>query len=145
MTMASTFDQGAWDAQVKRDRRRRTVKVTVIVAAVLLVLFYGVRVGWLFVMADEGDTPALSSIPIPAGAEVIGQDKGCGSGGCTMTFIVRPPAGQTPEELAAQIGAAPYLAVPGNVWDPRTVGVYARASAGTLKLVTEYSLSEWVP
>ncbi len=143
MNTAPTFEQSAWDAHVKRDRCRRTVKVTLIVAAVLLVLSYGVRVGWLFMTADKGDTPPLSSIPIPAGAEVIGENKGCGSGGCTMTFTVRPPAGQTPEKLAAQMGATPQLAVPGNVWDPRTVS--ARPSAGTLKLVTDYTSSDWVP
>lgn len=62
-----------------------------------------------------------------------------------MTFTVRPPASQTREELAAQMGATPQLAVSGNVWDPRTVSVFARPSAGTLKLVTDYSSSEWVP
>jgi hypothetical protein len=131
--------------QEKGATRRRRIRVGLIVAAALLIVFYLARLGWLFMMADEGDTPPLSAVPLPAGAQVVGQSEGCGSGGCAVTFTVRPPDGVTPEQLAAEIGATPQLSVPGNLWDPRTVWVSARPSAGTLKLVADYTSGEYVP
>ncbi|MBQ3358881.1 MAG: hypothetical protein IJG47_08285 [Microbacterium sp.] len=145
MSPTETFDQATWEAHARRTSRRRVARNVLTLSAVALVLLYGVRVGWLFMMADEGDTPPLSSIPIPANAQVIAQSESCGSGGCSTTFTIRPPVGQTPEQLAEEMGATPQLAVPGNAWDPRTIWVFARPSAGTLKLVTDYTSSEWVP
>lgn len=145
MTPAPTFDQAAWDAQARRASRRRVTKIVLIVAAVTLVLFYGLRVGWLFMMADEGDVPPISAIPLPPDAEVISESESCGSGGCSVTYTVRPPVGQAPDGLAAEMGATPQLAVPGNLWDPRTVWVHAYPSPSALKLVADYTSGEWVP
>lgn len=145
MSPAQTFDQAAWDAHARRSARRRVTKIVLIVAAVVLVLCYGMRVGWLFMMADEGDVPPISAIPLPPGAKVTSESESCGSGGCSVTYTVRPPEGQTPDGLAAEMGATPQLAVPGDLWDPRTVWVHAYPTAGTLKLVADYTSGEWVP
>jgi len=120
-------------------------KIALIITAVTLVLFYGMRVGWLFIMADEGDVPPISAIPLPPGAQVTGESESCGSGGSSVTYTVRPHDGQTPDGLAAEMGATPQLAVPGNLWDPRTVWVHAYPASGALKLVADYTSGEWVP
>lgn len=142
MEPAPIVDQGP---RTKGASRRRKIRTGLIVVAALLIVFYVTRLGWLFMMADEGDTPPLSALPLPAGAQVLNQSESCGSGGCSMTFIVRPPEGMSPEELAAEMGATPQLSVPGNLWDPRTVWVSARPSAGALKLVADYTSGEYVP
>lgn len=142
MEPAPIVDQGP---QATGASRRRKIRTGLIVVAALLIVFYVARLGWLFMMADEGGTPPLSALPLPAGAQVLSQSESCGSGGCSMTFIVRPPEGMSPEELAAEMGATPQLSVPGNLWDPRTVWVSARPSAGDLKLVADYTSGEYVP
>lgn len=107
MEAPQSFDQDAWDAQTTRTNRRRTARSILIVAAVLLALFYVGRVGWLFMWADEGDVPPLSSVPLPDGAAILNEAVRCGSGGCSVVFLVRPPEGQSAEELATQMGATP--------------------------------------
>ena len=126
-------------------RRRRTVWTVIVTLLVLLVLFYGARVAWLSMMATEGDVPPASAVPLPPGAEILGDSVGCGSGGCSVTFTVRPPAGQSPHALAEEMGATPQLAVPGNFLDPRTVWVSARPAGPVLNLVVDYWSTEWVP
>ncbi|WCD91459.1 hypothetical protein [Microbacterium sp. nov. GSS16] len=145
MEASPSFDRDAWDAQTARASRRRTARSILIVAAVLFALFYVARVGWLFMWADEGDVPPLSSVPLPDGAAVLNETVGCGSGGCSVVFLVRPPEGQSAEELATQMGATPQLSVPGNLWDPRTVWLWAEPAAGALKITADYTSSEWVP
>ncbi|MEV8171588.1 hypothetical protein [Microbacterium sp. NPDC077486] len=131
--------------QEKGASRRRRIRTSLIVAVALLIVFYVARLGWLFMMADEGPTPPLSAVPLPAGTQVVSESKHCGSGGCSVTFTVRPPDGMTPEQLAEEMGATPQLSVPGDLWDPRTVWVSARPSAGALKLVADYTSGEYVP
>lgn len=145
MEPAQTFDQDAWAAHARRVTWRRALWTILITIAVVLVLLYAGRVAWLFVMADEGDVPPASVIPLPAGAEILGESEGCGSGGCTLTVTVRPPAGQSADDLAIEIGATPQLLVSGNLWDPRTVSVFARPAGGILNLNLDYSSTEWVP
>lgn len=124
---------------------RRAMWAALTVTAVLLALFYGARVAWLTVMATEGDVPPASSVPLPEGAEILHDDIGCASGGCWVTFTVRPPDGQSPEELAEEMGATPQMSVPGTFWDPRTVWVSARPAGSVLNLVVDYWSTKWVP
>lgn len=145
MEHTQPFDQDAWDTDARRVRRRRVTWTILITVAVALALFYAGRVAWLFVMEDEGDVPPVSVVPLPAGAEVLGETVGCGSGGCTLNLTVRPPAGQSADELAAEIRATPQLMVPGNLWDPRTVSVFARPAVGILNLNLDFSSAQWVP
>lgn len=114
MESAQPFDHGAWVANERAIRRRPVIWIALVIAA-LLALFYVGRVAWLSVMATEGDVPRASSIPLPGGAEIMGDSIGCGSGGCSVTFTVRPPAGLTPEALAEEMGATPQMSVRGTL------------------------------
>jgi len=145
MDQRQPFDQGEWEAQRRAQRWRRAMWTIVIVGIVLFGLFYAARVGWLSMMATEGDVPPASAVPLPAGAEILGESIGCGSGGCSVTFSVRPPGGQSPHALAEEMGATPQLSVPGTFWDPRTVWVSARPAGSVLNLIVDYWSSEWVP
>jgi len=145
MNHAQTFDQDAWVTHARRVTRRRVMGTLLITVAVVLSLLYAGRVAWLFVMADEGDVPPTSVIPLPAGAEILGESEGCGSGGCTLNVTVRPPAGQSPDDLAVEMGATPQLLVSGNLWDPRTVSVFARPTGGILNINLDFSSEKWVP
>jgi len=145
MESAQPFDHAAWVANERSTRRRRAIWTALIIAGVLLALFYGGRVAWLSMMATEGDVPPASALPLPEGAEILGDSVGCGSGGCSVTFTVRPPAGQSPEALAEEMGATPQMSVPGTFWDPRTVWVSARPAGSVLNLIVDYWSTEWVP
>ncbi|MEV8219754.1 hypothetical protein AB0O65_08365 [Microbacterium sp. NPDC077391] len=142
---AQASDQDAGDAQPMRADRIRSVRSVLIVAAVLVALFYALHVGWLFISADEGDVPPLSAVPLPAGTVVLDETVGCGSGGCSVVYLVEPPQGQTASELAAQLSATEQLSISGNLWDPRTIWVRATPAAGNLKLTLDYRSGEWVP
>lgn len=114
MDSAPSFDHAAWVAKERAGKRRRAMWTVLIIMAALLALFYGGRVAWLTMMATEGDVLPASSVPLPEGAEILGDSIGCGSGGCSVTFTVRPPAGQSPEALAEEMGATPQMSVPGT-------------------------------
>ena len=119
-----------------------------LVAAVAVVLAGAAYLLWVFALtlgASEGDIPDASRIELPAGAEIIGEESGCASGGCWVTITVRPPAGQSAEELATEIGATPQLDLAGNVFDPRTVRVWATPSGGTLSLRADYWSEHYIP
>ncbi|MHC2998799.1 hypothetical protein [Microbacterium sp. HJ5] len=124
---------------------RRTIAwaVAALTAGVLLV--YLLWIGWLSTMATEGDVPPVSSIPLPAGSEVIGEELSCSSGGCTAVIEVLPPDGMSPAELAAALGAAPRLEIPGNLLDPRTINVRASAGEETLTLLADYFSHQYTP
>ncbi|MBN8424664.1 hypothetical protein PTQ19_01035 [Microbacterium esteraromaticum] len=145
MKSAPPFDQAAWVANQRSAKRRRAIWTALIITALLLALFYGGRVAWLTMMATGGDVPPASSVPLPEGAEILGDSIGCGSGGCSVTFTVRPPSGQSPEALAEEMGATPQMSVSGTFWDPRTVWVSARPAGSVLNLVVDYRSAEWVP
>ncbi|WZH36308.1 MAG: hypothetical protein PIR02_16295 [Microbacterium enclense] len=126
-------------------RHRRVGVRLALPALVVAALAYGLFVGYLFVMAEEGDHPSASRVSLPAGARVLSEDVSCGSGGCATQLIVLPPAGMTPEELANAMGATPQLRVPGSFFDPRTVNVMAWPKQGTLGLTLDYFSQEYVP
>lgn len=127
------------------DARRRVIRTLFVTALILLALFYGGRVLLLWMGATEGDVPSASVLPLPDGAQVLGQSVGCGSGGCAVTFTVRPPAGQSAEDLAEEMRTTPQRTIPGNLWDPRTVWVSARPVGGVLNLTADYWSGPWGP
>lgn len=145
MEPGQSFNQADWEANERAVRRRRTLWVLFVTVLVVLVLFYTGRVAWLSMMATEGDVPPASAVPLPEGAEILGGSVGCGSGGCSATFTVRPANGQSPGALAEEIGATPQLSIPGTFWDPRTVWVSARPAGSVLLLVADYWSSEYIP
>lgn len=126
-------------------RTRRSVAWAIAAIAGCALLLYGLYVGWLSIMATEGDVPSASSIPLPAGAEILSEDKSCGSGGCTLVLVVAPPDGQSPADLAIELGVTPQLRLPGNLLDPRTVNVSGSAGDQTLQLWADFFSTEYVP
>lgn len=118
--------------------------MTLILLGVAAVI-YGLYVGYLFMMADEGDRPPASIVQLPAGARILSEDVSCGSGGCATQLVVQPPDGVTPEQLANRMGAKPQLRISGNFIDPRTVSVMAWPKETTLALSLDYSSQEYVP
>lgn len=89
--------------------------------------------------------PDFSRLALPLGAEVVTESQGCASGGCWIDLVVRPPDGQSPEDLANELGATPQLQLPGNLLDPRTVSVWAEPDADSLKLRADYWSQRYVP
>lgn len=126
-------------------RRAQGIVTVVIAGVVLLGVLYIARAILLFAGAAEGDVPAASRLYLPAGAEVIGQAQDCASGGCWITLTVQPPVGQTPEDLAAELGATPQLELAGNFLDPRPVWVWAEPSAATLSVRVDYWSQKYIP
>lgn len=126
-------------------RRTRGAIALAIAGVVLLGVLYLAWVLLLFAAATEGDVPDAARLHLPAGAEVIGQAEECASGGCWITLTVRPPSGQTPEDLAAEIGATPQLEIAGNFLDPRPMWVWAESSAATLSLRVDYWSQKYIP
>ncbi len=114
-------------------------------AVAVLALVYGVRVAWLFAMATEGDVPASSSVPLPSGATIVSEENACANGGCWVTLRVEPPEGQSAEELATVLGAAPQIQIAGNFLDPRTISVQAAPDGRMLELRVDYWSQTWVP
>lgn len=111
------------------------------VAALVGVALFGLYLARLFVLhtfASEGDVPSSSSIALPTGAEISSESRDCASGGCWITLEVQPPSGQTPHELAAQLGLTPDAERPGNFWDPRTIWLSAEPGVSVLEIRADY-------
>lgn len=126
-----------------RSGRRSTLLATVVVGALALV--YLAVFALQSLGATEGSVPPASSIPLPTGSTILAEEKACASGGCWTALEVRPPAGMTPEELAADIGATPQLRMPGTFLNPLTVWLWAEPRGGVLLVRADYWSSEWVP
>lgn len=121
--------------------KRRVPRTVVAVGAVVVILaaLYGARVGLLYLGADEGDVPAVSDIPAAgSGAALVDTRQDCGSGGCWLHVEYRPAPGQTPEELAAEMGLSQPNRVPGTFLDPRTVTVSATTVGDRLQVTASY-------
>lgn len=75
-----------------------------------------------YISLDESATPPTTALPaIPTGADVIGSEKICASGGCWQEATVVPPDGESPDELAARMELSTEKCSPGNVIDPRSI------------------------
>lgn len=123
---------------------RRTLVVVACLVAVLIV-GYACRVSWLFMGATEGDVPSASSLPLPAGSQIIDVTTECASGGCWSLIDVRPPEGTTPDGLAGELGIDPQGKISGNLLDPRTIWLRAEQKGDLLSIHADYWSSEWVP
>lgn len=119
-----------------------------VVAAVVvctLVLVYLTRLFWLYAGATEGDVPSASSIPLPAGSQVVDVSTDCASGGCWSNIDVRPPEGMSPADLARELGIDPQGKISGNLLDPRTIWLRAEQKGRFLGIKADFWSSEWVP
>ena len=82
-------------------RARTVVPLAVGVVALAAI---GLTLPPLWLIVDESAMPPASVLPtLPDGARVVGQDMGCGSGGCWRELTVEAPAGMSGEELAARV------------------------------------------
>lgn len=124
--------------------RRRFITAVAVVLAILVLVFLG-RFVWLSMGATEGSVPPASSLPLPAGSEIVSEDTECASGGCWTTFEVRPPEGLSPEGLATELGATPQARAPGSLLEPLTVWLWAEPRGEVLLVRADYWSSEWVP
>ncbi|MEU5784276.1 hypothetical protein [Micromonospora lupini] len=116
-------------------RRRRTKRVLVAVS-VTVGLLSCLWVLWflsLRAFGDEGALPPKSRLPeVPAGASVVDESTECASGGCWRQITVAPAAGQTPEDLAREMGLTEEQSLPPTLFDPGSVYVGARVAEGKL-------------
>lgn len=111
----------------------------------LFAIAYSAWALFLLSGATEGAVPDISRIGLPAQVDIVDETRECASGGCWVTITVRPPAGQSAEELASEIGASPQLELPGSIFDPRTVWVWAEPVAGDLALRADYWSQQHAP
>lgn len=109
------------------------------VGMALLVTAYAAWVGYLAVMASEGAVPPRSRVPdVPSGARVVSETTECASGGCWRQLLLRPGAGQSPEELAAEMGVAEEKRHPFRALDPHAVTVGSRVAGDRLSIYVQY-------
>lgn len=141
MTGAIPFDERG------RRRLRRCDGIFIILAAIVfpiqvLLLAYLLWVAWLNLWATEGDVPPVSSLSLPVGSDVVDEEITCGSGGCTVTYTVRPPEGQSAAELAKELGTTPEATVSGTFLDPRTIWLSAEPRGSSLTISAGYVTTE---
>lgn len=137
--MSLTGDEGA---PAPNPHRLRTA---IVVIAVLIVVFYVARSLWLTASVAEGAVPNAAAVPLPRGAEIVSSEVSCASGGCRHILHVRPPEGQTPSDLAEQIGATPTLRIAPNLFEPRTTWITATEIGGVLELDLDYWSGDAAP
>lgn len=88
---------------------------------------------WLQVFKTEGSLPPKWRIPeVPPGATVADESRECASGGCWRTITVMPAAGQSPEDLAREMGLSEDLSLSPTLFDPASVYVGADPREGRL-------------
>ncbi|VXC59612.1 hypothetical protein NOCARDAX2BIS_90146 [Nocardioides sp. AX2bis] len=105
----------------------------------LLGLVYALWAGYLALWADEGSVPPRSRLPdIPSGAHVVSETEPCASGGCWREVVVRPAPGQSPHELAAEMGVADADRYPWLLLDPHSVEVGSRVRGDELSIYVQY-------
>jgi hypothetical protein len=107
--------------------RRRGVAFLV-VALAIVGAGYASRVAWLSLGATD--------------STVLAEEKECASGGCWMTFDIRPPEGQPAAALAADLEATPHASIPGDFMDPRTISLFAEPQGNVLMLRADYWSTE---
>lgn len=111
----------------------------VLAVIVLFAFFYGMYVLTLEIGRTEGDSPAATSLQVPAGTEVVTSDVQCASGGCWSWLELEPPEGMSPASLAESLGATPDAQIRGWILNPRTTYVHAVPGDEVLGV----SLSYW--
>lgn len=113
--------------------------VAVAVAAVLASCLWGAGFLQLALSGDDGPLPPRWRVPVvPAGVTVVEDTKMCGSGGCWWSLTLQPVAGQTPEELAREMGVASERVEPMTLTDPGRVTVGSNIRAGRVVVYVGY-------
>ncbi|MGX6606508.1 hypothetical protein ACWKSP_30940 [Micromonosporaceae bacterium Da 78-11] len=110
---------------------------------VVLGVLVGAWVLWFLTLlafaSEVGALPPKSRLPdVPAGATVVGQGEECGSGGCWLTVTLTPAAGQSPADLAREMGLTKELSRPPTLLDPAFVSVGAEPRGDRLVVHATY-------
>ena len=109
-------------------------------AALLVLLAWGLYVGWLAV--DEAAVPAASALPaVPPGADRLGVTRQCGSGGCWRELRLRPVSGTSGSHVVGALGLRRERCSRAPLLDPRSTCVGARVLPGGDVVV--YATYEW--
>ncbi|MEU8256487.1 hypothetical protein AB0C06_19740 [Micromonospora inaquosa] len=120
-------------SQTALRRRTKHVLVAVSVTLGLLSCLWVLSFLWLQVFGTEGALPPRSRMPgVPSGATVTDESTECASGGCWRTITVVPAPGQSPEDLAHEMGLSEELRLPPTLFDPASVYVGAHSREGKL-------------
>jgi hypothetical protein len=94
----------------------------------------------IFLFKDEGLLPPKWRIPeVPPRVSVLADDKSCASGGCWWTLTLRPPAGQSPEDLKRQLGLETAQELLPTLTDPGYVTRSAEISKGDVIVRVRYA------
>jgi hypothetical protein len=135
--------EGAGYPGAMTSRRRRqfalvgvfTTLGTLSVLACLWVLWFLV----LLLSSDEGALPPKWRIPdVPSGANIIEESKECGSGGCWRQITLTPAPGQSPEDLAEEMGLSEERNRRPTLFDPASVYVGAHPKGSQLIVYVGY-------
>ncbi|MEV4351333.1 hypothetical protein AB0J83_43305 [Actinoplanes sp. NPDC049596] len=117
--------------------KRGLIAGSVVVA--LLAALWGLWFLALLVFGSEESLPPKSRIPdVPAGATVADQRQACGSGGCSWLLTVTPPPGQSPEDLAREMGVDHEQTLSPRPLDPAFVAVGSEVRDGRLAIYVNY-------
>ncbi|WP_433534673.1 hypothetical protein ACQPZK_21160 [Micromonospora sp. CA-249363] len=120
-------------------RRARRLLLAGLGVVGLLACGWGLWFAALWAFGDEGSLPPKWRIPdVPAGATVVDESETCASGGCSWQVTLAPPAGQSPQELADQMGLSKSLNLPPKLLDPGSVYVVAEPRNGQLVIHVGY-------
>lgn len=91
---------------------------------VSLVCIYMVWMGYLAIFASEGALPPRWRLPdTPSDAEIISDGTQCASGGCWREFRVQPAPGQSPSDLADEMGVSDPQHLSWHPLDPYPVTI----------------------
>ncbi len=124
---------------VKARAGKRHVHALVVGGLTVLLCGWGSWFAVLAIFAEEGLTPPRWRIPeVPPGATVIEETKECASGGCWWRLVLKPAAGQTPDELAATMGVSESRVESPALLDPAFVGVGAETRDSRLVVHVGY-------
>jgi len=105
----------------------------------LLALVYAAWAAYLALMAHEGALPPRSRLPqVPRGVAVVADHEQCASGGCWRELVLRPAAGTSPAELAAEMGVTEEERHGWRPSDPHTVVLGSKVSDATLSIYVQY-------
>ena len=126
-------------AAVDASGARRGYLVAGVVFAALIALVYVVWAAFLALGAGEGSIPPESRVPeVPTGARIASESKQCGSGGCWRELSLQPAAGQSADDLAAQMGLTHEIRHWWRPLDPHTVRVGSQAEGERLSVYVQY-------
>lgn len=105
----------------------------------VLALGYAVWAGYLALMAGEGSVPPRSRIPdIPSAAQIAGETRECASGGCWRQIVLTPAPGQSPQDLAVEMGVADAKRYPWLLLDPHSVEIGSQINGDELSIYVQY-------